>query len=155
MRQMNDLPTPVKSLKGAFAIFEKDLAAVPEEAFSKSLGGKARTVADITHEVCLVQDHIGMTMRGEELFAWPEGWVTAPPELQSKQASIADFQASCAKILETVEGWSEEDLKVKVDTEHGETDRAERCRFMALHLWYHSGQLNYIQTLLGDDDWHW
>lgn len=40
-------------------------------------------------------------------------------------------------------------------TEHGETDRSERCRFIALHVWYHSGQLNFIQTLLGDDDWHW
>ncbi len=152
---MDSLPTAIKGLKSAFSIYEKDLQALPEDAFAKRFGGKARTVADITHEICLVNDHIGMTMRGEELFDWPEGWITAPPELQTKEACIAAFQASSAKILDTVEGWSEEDLLVKVQTERGETDRAERCRFMALHLWYHSGQVNFIQTLLGDDDWHW
>lgn len=155
MRRMDSLPRAIKGLKSAFSIYEKDLQALPEDAFAKSLGGKARSVADITHEVCLVNDHIGMTMRGEELFEWPEGWITAPVELQTKEACISVFQASAAKTLATVEAWSDEDLKVKVQTEHGETDREERCRFMALHLWYHSGQLNFVQTLLGDDDWHW
>lgn len=31
----------------------------------------------------------------------------------------------------------------------------KQVRFMAVPLWYHSGQLNFIQTLLGDDEWHW
>lgn len=155
MRRMESLPTAIKGLKSALSIYEKDLQALPDDAFARSLGGKARTVADITHEVCLVNDHIGLTMTGGELFDWPEGWITAPADLQTKERCISAFQASAKGVISIVEGWSEEDLKVKVQTEHGETDRAERCRFMALHLWYHSGQLNFIQTLLGDDDWHW
>lgn len=43
----------------------------------------------------------------------------------------------------------------KVTTEHGETDVFERLRFIGLHTWYHSGQLNYMQTLLGASAWHW
>ena len=23
------------------------------------------------------------------------------------------------------------------------------------HIWYHDGQLNYVQCLLGDGDYHW
>lgn len=152
---MSDLPGPIKSLKGALTIFEKDLEATLDLPFYESIGGKARTVSDIAYEVCLVNDHIGRSLRGEPLFDWPEGWVTAPDHLRTKQATLAFFKESASRILETMEGWSDEDLAVKVVTEHGESDRAERCRFMALHLWYHSGQINYIQTLLGDDDWHW
>jgi len=152
---VSDLRGPIKSLKAALTVFEKDLEATPEPAYEDSIGGKARTVSDIAYEVALVNDHIGLKLRGEPLFDWPEGWVTAPEHLRAKGACIASFKESAARILQTVEGWSDEDLSVKLTTEHGETDRAERCRFMALHLWYHSGQINYIQTLLGDDDWHW
>ncbi len=57
--------------------------------------------------------------------------------------------------MATVEGMSSEELNATILTEEGETTRFERCRFMTLHVWYHSGQLNFIQTLLGDDAWHW
>lgn len=146
----------VNPLKGACRIFQQDLESLPAEAFAQKLGGKARTVADITFEVMLVNDHVGMVMRGEEPFAWPEGgWITAPENLQSKEAVTAAFAASTQKLIETVEAFSEEQFTEPLATEDGETTRTERCRFMTLHLWYHSGQLNFIQTLLGDDNWNW
>ena len=152
---MESKETVLASLRGAFHLFLQDLEALPEEAFARSQGGKARTVADLVHEVNLVNDHIGLTMRGESLFDWPEGWILAPEEVRTKKAAIASFKTSSERILATVEGMSPEELNAMVQMEHGETTRLERCRFMTLHVWYHSGQLNYIQTLLGDDAWHW
>jgi hypothetical protein len=148
-------PIATKSLNGACKVFLQDLEALPEEAFLQSFGGKARTVADIVHEVNLVNDHIGLTVRGEELFVWPEGWIKAPETLKSKQDVIDAFKASSEKIMATMEGYSEEDFHTPIQSDGSETNRFERCRFMALHLWYHSGQLNFIQTMLGDDVWHW
>lgn len=146
----------LNGLRVAFTLFEKDLKALPEEAFTKKFGDVTRTVADIVTEVNLVNDHIGMTIRGEEPFDWPEGgWITAPAGFDNKEVILASFRTSSQRILETVEAFSEEDLLGKVQTEHGETDRFERCRFMAMHLHYHSGQLNFIQTLCGDTEWHW
>ena len=136
-------------------MFLADLKALPEDAFDKCFGGKARTVADIVHEVNLVNDHIGLTIRGEELFEWPEGWVTAPKNQRTKESVIAAFEASSKRILETVEGFTQEEMEAPITSDGRETNRFERCRFMALHVWYHSGQLNFIQTLLGDDGWHW
>ena len=145
----------LKSLESAVAIFTKDLKALPDDCFGKSFGGKSRTVADIVYEVNLVNDHVGLTLRGEPLFDWPEGWITAPENLQSKDAVIESFASSSKKILETIRSLTVEDMSRVVTTEHGDTDPFERCRFMTLHLWYHSGQLNYIQTMLGDDNWNW
>lgn len=152
-----DLTTStVASLKSACKIFLQDLQALPEEAFAKSFGPKTRTVADIVYEVNLVDDHIGMVLRGEPPFDWPEGdWIYAPADFQTKDVVIAAFEKSSEKIIQTAEGFTAEDMESTVQTEHGERTKYERLRFMTLHLWYHSGQLNFIQTLLGDDGWHW
>lgn len=146
----------IENLKGSFSLLEKDLNALPEEHISKSLGGKARTVADIIFEVIAVNDHIGATIRDEDPEPWSfEGWVTAPSDFQAKEVVISGLLASRDRFISGVENMSEETLAGSVQTEHGETTRASRCRFVALHNWYHSGQLNYIQTLMGDDAWNW
>jgi hypothetical protein len=147
---------PARSLSRAFTIFSQDLEALPADAYTKRFGPVTRTVADIVHEVNLVNDRAAMEIREEDPFAWPDGdWVTAPDGMNSKEAVIAAFEASRQKCLQTAEAFSAEQLDEKITTEDGDTTRAERCRFMTLHLWYHSGQLNFIQTLMGDAAWHW
>jgi len=137
-------------------LFTKDLNALPESVFDRKLGGTARTVADIVYEVNLVNDHVGLTIRGEELFPWPDGgWITAPEHLRTKDVVLESFRDSSAKIIATARGFSEAELDESVVTEQGEKTRRERIRFLTLHLWYHCGQLNFIQTLLGDGEWHW
>lgn len=129
---------------------------MPEEAFGTSLGGKARTVADIVYEANLVNDHLGLVVRGEPAFDWPdEGWIRAPENLRAKATVIQSFDDSSGRLVEALESLSEEGFLQRILTEEGETTPFERCRFATLHLWYHSGQLNFMQTLLGDDGWHW
>jgi len=143
------------TLRRAFEMFAKDLEALPEEAFDKRFGPKVRTVADIVTEVNMVNDHIILTILGKELFEWPEGWIKAPENCRTKADVIAAFEKSSQSALSTIESFSPEQLSQKVQTEHGETTIAERAEFIAWHVGYHSGQLNYVQTLMGDDDWHW
>lgn len=134
----------------------QDLEALPETAFAHNFGGKSRRVLDLVYEVILVNDHIGMVIRNEPPFDWPDvTWITAPETFNSKEVCISAFKKSSESIVETAKSFSEEQLTETIKAEHGETNRTERLRFMALHLWYHSGQLNFIQTLLGDDAWHW
>ncbi len=153
---MSNKSTAVSGLVSACNMFKQDLEALPEEAFTKRFGPKVRTVADIVYEVNMVNDMLGMIIRGEEPPAWPEGgWVTAPGDFNTKDIFLAAFSESSAKIIATAEALTPEELLAPMQSERGETNREERCRFLALHLWYHSGQLNYIQTLFGDDEWHW
>lgn len=152
---MNPREIALKGLQSSTGMFAKDLEALPAEAFAMHFGGKSRTVADIVHEVNLVNEHIRQAMVGGPGFEWPEGWIKAPADLQEKDAVIASYKETIDRLMATVEGFTEEQWAEKMTTERGETDRFERCRFISMHLWYHSGQLNFIQTLLGDDDWHW
>ncbi|MCW5942852.1 MAG: DinB family protein [Fimbriimonadaceae bacterium] len=146
----------VRIVQDACKMFRQDLEALPDEAFGQRFGDRTRTVADIVYEVNLANDHIGMTLRGEAPLPWPEGgWIKAPEGFRSKEAVIAAFDRSCQAIVATAEALSAEAIEATVRTERGETTRFERFQFVAMHLWYHSGQLNYIQTLRGDDAWHW
>lgn len=147
--------TSVRSLEWVFKTFRQDLEALPDEAFARCLGGKARTIADLVHEVVLVNDRERLTITGGDLFPFPDGWVTAPEELKSKPAVMESFNASAERFLEAVQGLSDELLIEPVETEDGPTTRFQQCRFIVWHTGYHSGQLNFIQTLLGDDQWHW
>lgn len=143
-------------VKSAFKIVRDDLEALPADAFDKKFGEKTRTVADIVYEINLVNDHIGLTIRNEELFPWPEGgWITAPEDFRAKETVVAAFSQSSERFIQTVEGFSEEQFLEPIMSDDRETNRFERCRFVAVHLWYHCGQLNFIQTILGDDEWHW
>jgi hypothetical protein len=144
-----------KGLESAFRVFRKDLLALPEDVFNKCLGGKARTVADIVYEVNRVNDDIELVVRGEAPSVWPEGWLTAPADMQTKEAVIAAFEESAQRVLSTADSYTSDELEANFMSDEGETTRFERFRFIALHTWYHSGQLNFIQTLLGDDEFHW
>jgi hypothetical protein len=152
---MNAKEMALKNLDGISGIFVKDLEALPESAFTQKFGPKTRTVADIVYEVNLVNAHLAASMRGEPQGAWPDGWVVAPAEFSDKQVIIDAFKSTMQGVIETVNSFSEESMFAPVQTENGETNVFERCRFMTIHMWYHSGQLNFIQTLVGDDGWHW
>lgn len=135
--------------------FLQDLQALPEDAFAKSFGPKTRTVADIVYEVCLINDQLWKAIRGEGKPEWPDGWVYAPEGFRTKEVVVSGFEASSNRIIETVAAMDDAAMDAPVETDSGPTTTADRCRFMTLHVWYHSGQLNYIQTLIGDDAWHW
>lgn len=152
-----DISAPiVKSFERACAIFSQDLDALPDEAFFKSLGGKARTVADIVTEVNMVNDHVCIVMEGKTPFPWPEdGWITAPSDMDTRDKVILSFKDSSQRCQEIVRSFNEAKFLEPLVTEDSTTTRLERVRFMTLHIWYHSGQLNFIQTLLGDDGGHW
>lgn len=152
---MDVKPIAVGMLKASFRLMSKDLEVMPEEAFTKNFGGTSRSVADIVYETILVNDDITRSMIGEEMMDWPEGWITAPEGFDSKATVMGALKESCDRIVMTVDAMSEDDMAGVVVTEHGETNRFERCRFMALHTWYHSGQLNFMQTLMGDSEFHW
>lgn len=145
----------VDKVQNSFELLQIDLDHIPEEDYDRVLGGQARTVADLVYELNMVNDHVGLTMRGEPLFDWPEGWLRAPVGLKDKESSLAAFRGSMDQFVKTVQGLTEEALFETILSDGRETTRFQMAIFVAQHNWYHSGQLNFIQTLLGDAAWHW
>ncbi|MGC4043376.1 MAG: hypothetical protein QM758_06195 [Armatimonas sp.] len=145
----------LSSLSRVFHFFSQDIEALPEEAFARSQGGKARTVADIVHEVNLTNDCLRQHLLGEPVLIRPNAQTTAPDDLNTKDAVMQSFKTSSGQVIQAVKQLSVAQMEETIPGETGEGTRADHCRAMTVHLWYHSGQLNYIQTLLGDDAMHW
>ena len=104
--------TVVNGLKFGCQMIRQDLEALPEEAFNKGFGGTSRTVADFIYEVTLVNDHVGMVVRGEDAFDWPEGgWIMAPENFRTKEQVLGGFNKSSDTILATAENMSIEQLE--------------------------------------------
>ena len=152
---MNTKEKALTNIHRTFHAFLQDLEALPPDTFERSLGGKARTAADIVYEVNLTNDCLRLDMLGEPILDRPNAWVTAPEKARTKASAIASFRASSEQVIQTVEQMSLEEVEGVIRTDLGEMTRADYCRSMTVHLWYHSGQLNYIQTLLGDGASHW
>lgn len=143
------------SVTRVFRFFLQDLENLPEDVFVKSLGGKARTVADIAYEVRLTNERLCRDLLRQPSTETPSGWAVAPEELHSKEATLRSFHASAEEVVRILEGMSVEEIDEVVPGVLGEASRADHCRSMTVHLFYHSGQLNFIQTLLGDSNIHW
>ena len=145
----------VNSLKNSYWRFRVDLLAIPEEAIFQSFGGCSRTAADIVFEIGQVNDHICQGVRGETQFEWVDGWLKAPETWKTKQDVVDAYAKSSEQTTKTFEDLSLEQLEAPYEDDGKATSRMERCRFIAWHNDYHSGQLNFIQALLGDDKFHW
>ena len=99
--------------------------------------------------------HICQGVRGEVQFEWVDGWLKAPDSWKTKDDVVAAFTASSEQVIKTFEDMSLEELEAPYEDDGKMTTRIERCRFITFHTDYHSGQLNFIQSLLGDDTFHW
>jgi hypothetical protein len=81
--------------------------------------------------------------------------VRVPEEYTGKEQLLEMLNASLDRMAEGIAAASDEQLAEPSGPEEGAWPRSEFCRLAGVHLWYHSGQINYIQTMLGDDQWHW
>ena len=145
----------VKWLKNAFWRFRVDLLAIPEDAIFKSFGGCSRTVADIIFETGQVNKHVCQGVRGEVQFEWVDGWLKAPESWKTKQDVVDAFTEMSEQTIKTFDDLTLQELEAPYEDQEKTTTRIERCRFITFHTDYHSGQLNFIQSLLGDDKFHW
>jgi hypothetical protein len=145
----------LSSVTRVFRFFLQDLENLPANVFDTSLGGKARTVADIAYEVRLTNERLCRDLQGQPSAEQPNAWAVAPEDVRTKEVTIRSFQASCEQVVQVIERMSLEEMEEVIPGVLGEASRADHCRSMTVHLWYHSGQLNFIQTLLGDSDFHW
>jgi len=135
--------------------YVQDLEAMSEEQVSRAPGGTARSGLDFTYEVVVVNQRIAARLRGEEPAPWPfESWVTAPEGWSRDQA----VQAIRDSMNEALEAWKAVDpekvFQPLVEDKPG-TRPASFAFMVAHHAGYHDAQLNYLQSLAGDQEVHW
>jgi hypothetical protein len=144
----------VRNLDSALKHYTQDLEALPEEALLNAPAPAARAAIDYSYEVAFVNRHIAGVLRGESP-AWPEmdGWMTCPDPLRNKAAIIEEVNSS----VEVLKASLGDDVAREMPNPMGEGTRTafDVASFMAMHMNYHDGQLNLLQSIHGDGEMNW
>lgn len=155
------MTSPAKSeisegLQRTTHLLNKDIGAMTDEMLANCPGGKARCGFDLLFEIASVNRLFASIMRGEASDApRPDGWIVAPADYRSKEAAQKDVADSIADVLASLEAMPDDQLNKEIETPLGAMTTARLVGMIGNHMMYHSGQLNYIQTLHGDDAFHW
>lgn len=145
-----------EQISGARDRYLQDLEALDESVLRSSPGGTARTPYDFTYEVAYVNRRAAARMRGEDPGPFSsDGWMRAPEECQSKARIVQDLTESANEVLAAWEALPDTELDRKISVPNGETSPFDLASLCAMHMNYHDAQLNYLQSLMGDDEMHW
>jgi hypothetical protein len=137
-------------------LLSKDLNAMSNEVLASCPGGKARCGFDLVYELAEVNRMMASLIRGESKeVSLPDSWTLAPADYRSKEQAQADLQGSINELLAAFENVPEDKLEEDLSTPLGQMPAGKLMAAMNSHMMYHSGQLNYIQTIHGDDAFHW
>lgn len=144
-------------LAGLSGMIQADIQAIPDDKWTATYGGCTKCARDLTADAIAMLDWTTEALKGHPVLT-EESYVT-----EQIKGDVATKDAACAKIKQSSEAFvaalgaaSDEALNAMVTPPW----RMDAPLFMIAqiavsHIWYHDGQLNYIQCLLGDDQIHW
>ena len=136
--------------------YGKDLLALPASAYGQPYREGARTIQEVTAEVCGFNFYMTSALKGE---------APANPSKEERQAFAATLdtpEKGAAAVKASTEALADSMLANRdafsemIPAPWG----AEISKFgMALiainHIMYHDAQINYLQSLHGDQEMHW
>lgn len=144
-------------LEGLVSMYSADIAAIPDDKWDATFGGCTRSAAAVT------ADTLG-------LLAWTTEALKGNLNDDFEEAMTDRFKAACStkdgamnalrshaeEFSRALSAASDETLN-KIVTPPWKMDAPlfMLAQIAVSHVWYHDGQLNYIQCLLGDEKIHW
>ena len=154
------MPTAKDAIKGmlqmASQFYVKDLAASTSEIMDCKPGDAHRCPFDFTYEVVKLNHLMAGVLRGEPMSAMGgEGFLTAPEEFRNVGTATREMEESMADVLAAVDGLDDAGFESNVEMFGRSWTKMEVATLCAVHVGYHDGQLNYVQTAKGDLAVHW
>lgn len=145
----------VEDLKVVTQFFTKDLTFLPADKFHARPMGVARPPALFAAEVAAFNQMVTKLIQGQEAqFADPQGLEQWASKFQTSGDIKTDIDASVDGLIAAIE--RVEDFGKEVMAPWGQPISIYRLITVTIgHMWYHDGQINYLQCLYGDGEFHW
>lgn len=138
-------------------LFTADIHSMTEEDLGATCGGQSRCGYDFMFELIgFYETFSKLLVAGPQEIEGPQGgWVRAPKEFCHKESAMASLAAAEDKFVSVVKDYSGNFVADIFPSPVGPFTPLGICNLAVWHTMYHSGQLNYIQTIKGDVDFHW
>ena len=141
----------------AKGLLVKDLNALEEDKAVETPGGVARNAVHIVAECAAVNGRVANFLKTGEFKSPSDEERKAFFDAHTTKASVLSvLEQQTQALLTAIDGLDENTLGELVpETPLGPMSRFGVAQIPAMHMMYHDGQLNYIQSLHGDDKMHW
>lgn len=143
----------------AFAqqLFRADIRSMSTADLATTCGGQSRCGYDFIFEmVGFYETLAGLLNNGPSDIEGPQGgWVQAPKEFCDLAPAVAKLNAAADGFTEAIRSYQGDFVKDVFPSPVGPFTPLGMANLAIWHTMYHSGQLNYIQTINGDVDFHW
>lgn len=144
-------------MTGVTGMYIADINAIPDEKWNATFGGCTRPASTLTADALSLIVWTTEAMKGN-IISGGDGDPTEPfkASCSTKAGAISTLQSAADAFNAALNGASDESLNAIV-TPPWQMDAPlfAIANITVSHIWYHDGQLNYIQSLLGDDKVHW
>lgn len=143
-------------LNGVTAMYLKDIDAIPDEILLTSPGGCARPANELTADVIMLLKWTTGALKGTPTESYQDAAKALAATLTTK-AAIADAMNQAKDELAAAIGQASDETMNSMVTPPWQMEAPMFIIVLIAvnHIWYHDGQLNYIQCLNGDGDVHW
>ena len=143
------------SLKDAGYQLARDLRALPDEKVGVSPMGAGRTPMSIAVECISFNDWALRRMAGEEVEMHAD-FEAFKLQYDTAEKAASGLEESTDNLIAALEALDDEGLGRKAPPPWDPNVTAYAMFHVAAsHMTYHDGQLNYVQTLYGDESMHW
>jgi hypothetical protein len=136
----------------------KDIRAIPADKWKATFGGCTRAADEVMADTIWMLEWCTGALKGQAETTPDEvGSISAlKDELVDSEAAVARLTAAANAFSEALRAASDDALNEVVTPPWQMPAPLFMLANIAVsHVWYHDGQLNYIQALLGDDKIHW
>jgi uncharacterized damage-inducible protein DinB len=138
-------------------MYQTDVRAIPADKWDATFGGCTRSARAITTEAVAILAWTAEALEGNVISGTEEDATKEWTEkCRTQESAVAQLRSVAEEFSRAFESASD-DVLTKVITPPWQMDAPLYAivQIAVNHLWYHDGQLNYIQCLLGDDKIHW
>lgn len=135
----------------------KDFDALPADKQTTSAGGCARAPLNILAECALFNGWIATYLTtGDSARPAPEARKAQMDALDTPDKARTRLQQETERLLAAIAALDPATLGDDCsEVLKRPMTRLALAEFPAIHMMYHDGQLNFLQTLCGDPDIHW
>lgn len=132
-----------------------DIGAIPDDRWCGTHGGCSRPGPALIADTVSMLDWVTAALKGEQIQPFGD-MESITAKFSDKGAAIASLTDCTTAFSAAFTSASDETLNTAIPAPWGATVPLFMLGQIAVnHIWYHDGQLNYVQCLLGDDQIHW